>query len=87
MKPQHSNFFLVADVDECAENSDGCNQTCTNTPGSFVCSCQAGFTKANKNCFDIDECALNASRCGDNASCNNTQGSFMCSCNSGEYLA
>ena len=48
------------DVDECAEGSN-CAQTCTNTEGSYTCSCEPGYTlgdngacngKANvHNCF------------------------------------
>ena len=32
------------DVDECAENNGGCDETCTNTDGSFYCSCRPGYT-------------------------------------------
>ena len=32
------------DVDECAEGTDNCAQTCHNTDGSFTCSCNAGYT-------------------------------------------
>ncbi|XP_078090926.1 pro-epidermal growth factor [Mustelus asterias] len=33
------------DVDECFENGLGtCGQTCTNTPGSYTCSCLPGYT-------------------------------------------
>ena len=35
-----------ADVDECAENIDGCAQTCFNTEGSYACSCNAGYRLA-----------------------------------------
>ena len=34
----------LADVDECAEDSDGCEQVCTNTEGSYLCSCFLGYT-------------------------------------------
>ena len=40
-----SAFF--ADVDECAGNRGGCQQICTNTDGSFVCSCRDGFRLAS----------------------------------------
>jgi len=35
------------DVDECATNNGGCAHNCTNTDGSFVCSCRTGFTLAS----------------------------------------
>jgi len=36
----------AADIDECAINNGGCSPiaTCSNTPGSFVCSCPPGYT-------------------------------------------
>ena len=37
-------FFFVSDRDECLDNRGGCSQLCTNTPGSFSCSCRTGFT-------------------------------------------
>ena len=43
----HDGFTLACvhvDVDECAANTDGCAQTCTNTAGSYQCSCGAGYT-------------------------------------------
>ena len=33
---------LYADIDECAGVND-CQQTCSNTQGSFECGCQHGF--------------------------------------------
>ena len=41
-----SNAVCV-DIDECAENSSNCTQNCTNTVGSFTCSCGSGFTLGN----------------------------------------
>ena len=38
---------MHTDVDECATDNGGCAQTCTNTVGSFVCSCQSGYTLAS----------------------------------------
>ena len=38
--------WLLADIDECASpslNSCASNATCTNTPGAYNCSCNAGF--------------------------------------------
>ena len=34
----------MLDINECTTNNGGCLQTCTNTSGSFVCSCMAGYT-------------------------------------------
>ena len=43
--PLQQNFFFIylKDIDECAVNNGGCDQNCTNTEGSFYCSCQMGY--------------------------------------------
>ena len=38
---------LIADIDECTRGTDNCAQRCTNTPGSFTCSCNAGYRLAS----------------------------------------
>ncbi|XP_019618512.1 PREDICTED: uncharacterized protein LOC109465602, partial [Branchiostoma belcheri] len=40
-----SSFFgtMGSDIDECETNNGGCAQICTNTIGSFQCSCRDGF--------------------------------------------
>ncbi len=38
---------FISDINECTENMDDCapaNSTCDNTPGSFTCTCDAGYT-------------------------------------------
>ena len=35
--------LLCADIDECTENTDGCSQVCTNSIGSYECSCRLGY--------------------------------------------
>ena len=50
------NFFLLfnafkvsfnkSDINECQENTDGCNHHCSNTIGSYACSCRPGFRLA-----------------------------------------
>ena len=36
----------AADLDECALGVDNCtrNANCTNTPGSFFCTCEVGYS-------------------------------------------
>lgn len=36
--------FSVSDIDECANNNDLCAQACINTPGSYTCDCNPGYT-------------------------------------------
>ena len=36
-------MFRISDVDECALGTSGCLQNCTNTIGSFNCSCYNGY--------------------------------------------
>ena len=35
---------LFSDINECLTNNGGCAQNCANTNGSFVCSCNIGYT-------------------------------------------
>ncbi len=37
-------FFV--DIDECSTNKGGCQHTCTNTSGSYVCTCHTGYQLA-----------------------------------------
>ena len=43
-------LFLSKDIDECATGNGGCDQICTNTPGSYQCSCNLGFTQSGHSC-------------------------------------
>ena len=36
-------IYFNVDIDECTNNTDNCNQTCTNTEGSFTCGCNGGY--------------------------------------------
>ena len=40
-------LYLLADINECAENIDDCVQICTDTDGSYVCSCAPGYLLTN----------------------------------------
>ena len=44
----HCNEFIVLtlDMNECALNISGCSQNCTNTIGSYECSCYSGYQLA-----------------------------------------
>ena len=42
-------YFINVDIDECARNISGCNQNCTNTNGSYFCSCYFGYEIQNDN--------------------------------------
>ena len=45
--PMH--YFQNADTDECALGISGCNQVCTNTIGSYACSCYLGYQLTSDN--------------------------------------
>jgi len=41
------------DINECSTNNGGCDAqaVCTNTPGSFSCSCKSGYSGNGFNCL------------------------------------
>ena len=41
--PFHKKLFFVSDINECSTNNGNCSQICTNTNGSYVCSCSPGY--------------------------------------------
>lgn len=45
-------MFIAADVDECMEGTDNCEQLCRNTIGGYECSCLPPFslTPTNASC-------------------------------------
>ena len=55
-------FCVRPDIDECADgNNGGCSEVCTNTEGSFECSCsQSGYEldEGNEEGPCIGECTL-----------------------------
>ena len=63
-----------------------CSQSCTNTVGSFMCTCNSGYSLSNDGitCIDINECSIDAHGC--QQICINTDGAFRCECNSGYQL-
>ncbi|XP_064386667.1 sushi, von Willebrand factor type A, EGF and pentraxin domain-containing protein 1-like [Halichondria panicea] len=71
------------DINECSEDTDGCDHICTNTPGSYNCACNSGYRLAadKRRCDDIDECSTGPNNC--DQVCANTEGSFTCACEAG----
>ena len=43
---------MFSDIDECSTNSHSCdvNAVCSNTMGSYVCACKAGYTGDERTC-------------------------------------
>ena len=54
--PNLSQFYhfycVVTDIDECTTNAHDCHldATCSNTDGSFTCSCNQGYSGDGKQC-------------------------------------
>ena len=42
-------YMYFVDVNECAEGIDDCVQICTDTDGSYVCSCAPGYLLTNNS--------------------------------------
>ncbi|XP_051930503.1 adhesion G protein-coupled receptor L4 [Hippocampus zosterae] len=78
------------DDNECQNVTNICGNkgNCTNTMGSYYCTCLPGYistgqakfqTNDGTECRDIDECEA-AQACGPNSHCHNINGSFYCTC-------
>ena len=44
------NYFFLSDLDECLQNPCNESANCTNTPGSFTCHCNTGYTGDGFSC-------------------------------------
>ncbi|XP_062601119.1 latent-transforming growth factor beta-binding protein 1-like, partial [Saccostrea cucullata] len=68
-------------INECEEQSP-CAHNCTNTNGSYMCTCDDGYELVDlSNCSDIDECLVHVCHI-----CSNWAGGFDCSCYEGYSL-
>ena len=38
------NHVIIVDINECVEDTDGCAHQCTNTIGSYFCTCNTGYS-------------------------------------------
>ena len=47
-----SPIFILADIDDCSDNSHDCDPlaTCINSNGSFKCDCKEGYYGDGKSC-------------------------------------
>uniref|UniRef100_A0A4W3J161 Nidogen 1 n=1 Tax=Callorhinchus milii TaxID=7868 RepID=A0A4W3J161_CALMI len=64
------------------------NAACRPEEGNrFVCECSAGFYGDGISCYDVDECRIDSTICGNHAECNNQPGTFRCECFSGYQFA
>ena len=45
-------MFAVLDIDECGASAPVCDiiANCSNTRGSYICTCRAGYTGDGKTC-------------------------------------
>ena len=49
-------IIYIIDINECSNNNGGCSSNCTDTAGSFYCSCPAGsyLTPSKLNCLSMN---------------------------------
>lgn len=74
----------LSDVNECEHNPCGTNSICTDTVGSFTCSCNPDYTgDPRQGCVDIDECTTLDKPCGNHAVCENAIPGYNCICPQG----
>eukprot|EP00286_Rhodomonas_abbreviata_P027873 CAMPEP_0181303152 /NCGR_PEP_ID=MMETSP1101-20121128/8394_1 /TAXON_ID=46948 /ORGANISM="Rhodomonas abbreviata, Strain Caron Lab Isolate" /LENGTH=1307 /DNA_ID=CAMNT_0023408683 /DNA_START=219 /DNA_END=4139 /DNA_ORIENTATION=+ len=82
---RYSDVVACSNIDECSGFNDcHANANCTDTNGSFTCTCNTGYSGNGTSCPNIDECVgFNLTNCHANATCTDTDGSFTCACDAG----
>ncbi len=75
---------MCVDINECTSGRPCGAGSCTNTAGSYRCTCPSGYEgqPSGGTCTDIDECAETPDIC-DVGTCTNRAGSYTCSCPAG----
>ncbi|XP_073250004.1 uncharacterized protein [Porites lutea] len=71
----------ISCLDECKTGLHNCHDDayCTNTKGSFTCTCKQGYSGDGVNCTDINECETGEHLCNtDISECKNNKGSYKC---------
>ena len=68
-------------------NNGGCELYCSNTVGSYSCSCGSNYYLSWNlhSCLDINECISSSHGC--EHYCKNSEGSYSCQCSTGYTLA
>ena len=57
----YHSFSLSSDIDECSSNTSSCQQLCTNTAGSYVCSIRPDYQiSSNGTCNGEVEYAVSS---------------------------
>jgi fibulin 1/2 len=84
---QHNDSRRCIDIDECAQNTDGCSHGCINIIGSYYCICPSGheITNDNATCVVIDESGKNIDSYSHEVDCIR-KGSNNCTCPIGYEL-
>ncbi|XP_028414303.1 fibrillin-2-like [Dendronephthya gigantea] len=77
------NGYNCTDINECQTNPCNVKANCTDTGGSYNCTCNMGYEGNGYNCTDVNECTVGTHNCHSEATCNDTTGSFTCTCNEG----
>lgn len=76
--PNNSPILRGCDSEPCGQGG-----FCKITPAGYKCICRPGFEYKGGTCKDVNECALNVSKCFDDAICENHAGGYTCKCPSG----
>ncbi|KAI5090143.1 growth arrest-specific protein 6 precursor, partial [Silurus meridionalis] len=73
------------DVNECSKENGNCEHECSNSVGSYHCSCHDGYRlSGHHRCLDVDECTDVPDVCG-TSQCRNKDGSYECLCDGGYF--